>query len=233
MLSFAKLMRQHQQRHSDGYCYSLRNKILRTPLTRAAQFLYLNRTCWNGLYRVNLNGEFNVPKGTKTAVIFEGESFSDYAEALKMAQLKCCDYGDTIGLAKAGDFLFVDPPYTAKHNFNGFLKYNETIFSWTDQIRLHAALSAASARGAKILICNAHHDSILDLFGDLGVAHVLTRKSVMAGESSYRSDITEIAIAVNYEVVPHRVDDQNGAGVWESSSSQICETMAGRRDRGN
>jgi DNA adenine methylase len=198
--ALAKLMEGHQQRHSNDYYYSTRGRTLRTPITRAAQFLYLNRTCWNGLYRVNRNGQFNVPKGTKTTVIFEDKSFSTYAATLKNAKIRCCDYEETIERANVGDFLFVDPPYTAKHNYNGFLKYNETIFSWSDQIRLRAALGIAASKGAKILLCNAHHESVSDLFGDLGSAHILTRKSVIAGEPLYRAEVTEIAIAINYEI---------------------------------
>jgi len=197
-VAFSRLMKAHQERHSFEYYYSTRSKLPRTSLARAAQFLYLNRTCWNGLYRVNLAGEFNVPKGTKEAVIFDGESFDDYARALKNAKIKCCDYEKAIALAGPDDFLFVDPPYTAKHNCNGFVKYNETIFSWADQVRLHTALVAASSRGAKILLCNAHHESVLDLFQDLGTPHILSRISVIGGESRSRSEVTEIAVAVNY-----------------------------------
>src|SRR5262249_14686895 len=102
---FVKHLRQHQREHSDDYYYSIREKMLRTPLTRAVQFLYLNRTCWNGLYRVNLNGEFNVPRGTKSSVIFDGESFTDYATALKMARIRCCDYEKAIARATEGDFV--------------------------------------------------------------------------------------------------------------------------------
>lgn len=202
---FGKHMRRHQRQHlnDDAYYYAIRAKSMRKPLTRAAQFLYLNRTCWNGLYRVNLNGIFNVPKGTKTRVVFDEESFDEYAEVLQGAKIKCSDYEKTIAMAKKGDFLFVDPPYTVKHNFNGFAKYNETIFSWADQIRLRASLAAASERGVKILLCNAHHESVLELFSDLGTTHVLNRRSIIAGEPTYRSAVTEIAISINYDVGPH------------------------------
>ena len=145
--AFARQMSKHQRLHSDRYYYSVRDRAFRNAVSRATQFLYLNRTCWNGLYRVNLRGEFNVPRGTKSSVVFEGERFRDYAAALATADLRCCDFEKTIRLARSGDFVFVDPPYTTKHKFNGFIKYNEKIFSWADQVRLRAALEAAAKSG--------------------------------------------------------------------------------------
>jgi DNA adenine methylase len=196
---FAALMRKHQRAHSQQYYYETRRKRLRSPLKKAAQFLYLNRTCWNGLYRVNLEGIFNVPMGTKSSVVFEGESFFDYATALKNAEIVNCDFSDSIAKARKGDFLFVDPPYTVQHNFNGFAKYNEEIFCWADQVRLRKALDGAASRGVKILLSNAHHDSVLKLFADLGTVHVVNRTSLIAGDASRRSRVTEIAISVNYD----------------------------------
>lgn len=196
---FSMLMRAHQRAHSEKYYYETRRKKLRAPLKKAAQFLYLNRTCWNGLYRVNLDGVFNVPIGTKSRVVFEGESFRDYATVLKGAEIVSCDFEQSIAKARRGDFLFVDPPYTVRHNFNGFAKYNEDIFRWNDQVRLRKALDAAASRGVKILLSNADHDSVLELFSDLGSVHVVNRSSVIAGDAGSRSRVTEIAITVNYE----------------------------------
>lgn len=195
---FLALMHRHHRAHCKEYYYETRRKQLRSPLAKAAQFLYLNRTCWNGLYRVNLDGVFNVPIGTKSSVVFEGESFREYAMALRGADIVRCDFEDSIAKARTDDFLFVDPPYTVRHNFNGFAKYNEEIFRWADQIRLRKALDNAAGRGVKILLSNAHHESVLELFSDLGTVHIVNRSSVIAGDASYRSRVTELAITVNY-----------------------------------
>ncbi len=197
---FSALMRKHQRAHSQKHYYETRKRRLRSPLRKAAQFLYLNRTCWNGLYRVNLDGAFNVPKGTKSSVVFEGESFADYAAVLKGARIVTCDFAESIEKARKDDFLFVDPPYTVRHNFNGFAKYNEDIFKWTDQIRLRRSLDAAARRGVKILLSNAHHESVLELFSGLGAVHIVNRTSLIAGDASFRCRVTEIAITVNYEI---------------------------------
>ena len=171
-----------QRRHGKDLYYAVRSKEFSHSTLRAAKFIYLNRTCWNGLYRVNRLGQFNVPMGTKTKVEFES-SLSLYASALRDAEVMCSDFETVLGKATKGDFVFVDPPYTVKHNNNGFLKYNEQIFSWLDQERLAGAVRAASVRGASVLVSNADHQSIRDLFSPLGDVISLERSSVIAGSS--------------------------------------------------
>ena len=136
-------LQDYQQRHSKDHYYATREKTLRNPFTRAARFIYLNRTCWNGLYRVNKDGKFNVPIGTKSTVLLDSDNFSAIAEQLNKAEISTTDFEVTIEKCRQGDLLFVDPPYTVKHNHNGFIKYNETLFSWDDQVRLHHSLVEA------------------------------------------------------------------------------------------
>ncbi len=96
------------------------------------------------------------------------DDFDSMSEMLSRVQLRACDFQETIESAGSGDFLFVDPPYTVKHNMNGFIKYNEQIFSWQDQERLRDALFGAVNRGASIIMTNANHISIkcpLNLLG--------------------------------------------------------------------
>jgi DNA adenine methylase len=139
-------LKRHQAAHSRDYYYLERERSRRTAFTRAAQFIYLNRTCWNGLYRVNLNGTFNVPIGTKTAVVLDTDDFEEVSTLLSGATLKCCDFEEVLDECARGDFVFVDPPYTVKHNMNGFIKYNEKLFSWDDQVRLRDAVARAADR---------------------------------------------------------------------------------------
>lgn len=127
-------LKKMQRLHSSDYYYEERSRLRRTIHTKAAQFLYLNRTCWNGLYRENLSGKFNVPIGTKSQVIMPDDDFEGASKALQNAKLVACDFEDTIKIATTGDLVFLDPPYTTAHNTNGFVKYNQKIFSWDDQI---------------------------------------------------------------------------------------------------
>ncbi|WP_421871851.1 DNA adenine methylase [Nitratireductor rhodophyticola] len=191
---FEELMRMHAKAHSKSYYYELRSKRLRKPSTRAAQFLYLNRTCWNGLYRENLKGQFNVPIGTKQTVIFETDDFLAWSRALQGTRLIHRDFENAIDEAEEGDFVFVDPPYTVRHNMNGFVKYNQNIFAWHDQVRLRDALRRASDRGVSFAMTNADHESIRELYAGFGEQRQLGRYSVIAGKSVYRGQSTELLI---------------------------------------
>lgn len=187
------ILKKHHVLHSKEYYYQVRGLVPSSSIERAARFIYLNRTCWNGLYRVNLKGEFNVPMGTKTNVIYEGENFVDLSAALKRAKIMVCDFEETFKKARCGDFMFVDPPYTVKHNNNGFVKYNESIFSWSDQERLKRCVDKAVARGVKVLVTNANHDSINELYGDYERLP-MERASVISGSARHRGIYNELII---------------------------------------
>jgi DNA adenine methylase len=189
-----RLLEEHHAYHCPEYYYVMRKTKFRNLAKRAAQFIYLNRTCWNGLYRVNLKGEFNVPIGTKTAVVMGTDDFEWTSDLLNTADVVCCDFEKTIDRACRDDFIFVDPPYTAHHNMNGFLKYNEKLFSWADQIRLLHALERAVRRGAKVLVTNANHASVKDLYKNFPKRSPIPRKSVLAGDPAFRSGIDELLI---------------------------------------
>jgi DNA adenine methylase len=191
-------LRRHASRHSTEYYYSIRASQPVDEIQRAARTLYLNRTCWNGLYRVNLRGEFNVPRGTKNTVIFDSDDFEAVSKALRSMKLRCCNFEETIALAGKADFLFIDPPYTVRHNNNGFIKYNEAIFTWNDQLRLSEAIDCARRRGAQILLTNADHQRIRDLYKRTGVLHQLPRPSVISGISEGRRATSELAVQINY-----------------------------------
>lgn len=187
-----KALRLFHSIHSKNFYYEERNRARRKPHTRAAQFLYLNRTCFNGLYRENLKGVFNVPIGTKTKVIMDDDDFCRVSQLLSAAQLMCCDFEVTINRAKKGDLVFVDPPYTIAHNNNGFLKYNQSIFSWKDQERLQRAITKAVARGARVIVTNADHESVRELYSNFGPPTTVHRSSVISGSNSSRGKASEI-----------------------------------------
>ncbi|MGV1986440.1 DNA adenine methylase [Agrobacterium sp. 22-221-1] len=190
------LLEHHQARHDTKYYYEMRGANLSSSVERAAQFIYLNRTCWNGLYRVNRRGQFNVPKGTKSSVVLPTDNFRWVSDRLQSADVLACDFEATIGRAGQGDLIYADPPYTVQHNDNGFLKYNEHIFSWADQIRLRDCLVAARERGARVIVSNAAHHSLLELYEGTGTIHKLCRSSVLAASSSNRRAVDEIMVVM-------------------------------------
>lgn len=182
--------------HSREHYYLERANRPADPVERAARTLYLNRTCWNGLYRLNKKGEFNVPIGTKSSVLLDTDDFEGASDRLRLAEIVCSDFEEIIDRAGPGDLIFADPPYTVKHNMNGFIKYNERLFAWDDQVRLRDALTRAVQRGARAVITNAHHASVLDLYAELGVHEIVERSSVISGSSRGRSETTELVITL-------------------------------------
>jgi DNA adenine methylase len=188
----------HQNMHSDKYYYYIRALSLSDKYAEAARFIYLNRTCFNGLYRVNLKGKFNVPRGTKDKVLMDSDNFPALSNRLKKGKIISQDFEKTIALAGRDDFIFIDPPYTVNHNLNGFIKYNEKIFTWADQIRLKESVVAAFERGAMITITNADHKSIIDLYSEIGEIAKISRNSVIGGKSSSRSKASEIIVRIGW-----------------------------------
>ncbi|MEQ9244481.1 MAG: Dam family site-specific DNA-(adenine-N6)-methyltransferase [Nitratireductor sp.] len=196
---FRRRLCEHKVNHCPEYYYRIRSSVPSDALGRASRFLYLNRTCWNGLYRVNLRGEFNVPIGTKTQVIYDSDDFVEISRILSNMHIRCVDFEETIDSADKDDLLYVDPPYTVNHNMNGFLKYNEKIFSWDDQLRLSKAIKRASLRGVKILISNADHHSVRNLYEDFAHVESIPRHSVIAGSVAGRKATSELLIKINVE----------------------------------
>lgn len=185
-------LRELAKMHPDESYYDVRSWSPDSAVESAARFLYLNRTCWNGLYRVNLRGEFNVPRGTKTQILLDTDDFASISNALQGADLAVRDFEETLSGAGEGDFVFADPPYTVAHNLNGFVKYNQSIFSWDDQIRLAKALDRAANRGARVVCTNADHAEVRTLYATGWNAQPVYRASVIAAASGNRRRTSEL-----------------------------------------
>tara|TARA_R110002020_G_scaffold88891_1_gene217702 strand:- start:1300 stop:2118 length:819 start_codon:yes stop_codon:yes gene_type:complete len=151
----------------DNY-YQIRNSSPTDSIDKAARLLYLNRTAFGGMYRVNKLGRFNVPYGGRsTDILWEKNLVLNASNKLSHCQLSCRDFSSAFELAKDGDLIYCDPPYTVSHNTNGFQRYNENIFNWNDQIRLKDLCVSASLRGVNVIVSNAAHRSILELYQPL------------------------------------------------------------------
>lgn len=188
----------HHQKHSHTYYYQIRQELPNSINEKAARFIYLNRTCFNGIYRVNSKGKFNVPIGTRSSVISNADNFATIAEALSRAELKVSDFEETINRAKRDDLVFADPPYTVRHNNNGFIKYNEKIFSWDDQIRLAKTLNKARMRGVKIVLTNANNPSVRELYEGKGfLVKTVSRFSSISASPENRKQFEELVILAN------------------------------------
>jgi DNA adenine methylase len=146
-------------------CYDrVRGSRPHSAVGRAARFLFLNRTCWGGLYRSNRLGEFNVPFGDSKRVICRRQHLRNFSKLLCAAELTTSDFEQQIALARAGDVVYADPPYTTKGVNNGFIRYNEKLFSWEDQVRLARACKHAARRGVFVVVSGIWHEALLDLY---------------------------------------------------------------------
>ena len=171
--------------------YRVRQSSPQTPEERAARLIYLTTLSFNGLYRQNLRGEFNVPYGYKTHLVpCDKDRIRVASAALATARLKCNDFGEILKTASVGDLVYLDPPYTVAHGNNGFIKYNAKIFSWKDQLRLAHEAERLRRLGCHIIVTNADHASIRELYSTFAI-HELERPSVMAASASYRRQIIE------------------------------------------
>ena len=148
-----KLLTEYEKKHSLEFYKTLKKQEPKSlsELEIAARFVYLNKTGYNGLYRVNSQGEFNVPRGQKEKVkLFEKSNILAVSEYLNTnhCQILNQDYQELLPLIKENDFLFVDPPYDSENN-NGFNSYNANRFTQENQKELFEFLKKAQAKGAK------------------------------------------------------------------------------------
>lgn len=185
----------HQNNHSEMYYYQVRNRVPIDPVEKASRIIYLNRTCFNGIYRVNRHGHFNVPIGTRNSVVLGTDDFETTARVLQGAEIRLTDFQALIDEANECDLIFADPPYTIRHNLNGFIKYNEKLFSWNDQERLAASLIRARNRGAQIVMTNANHVSVRELYQDSGFQlHTILRPSSISASARSRKQFEELVV---------------------------------------
>ena len=164
-----------------------------TESDKAAQFIFLNKSCWNGLYRVNSDGAFNVPYGRpKSNFLLNSDNLELCAKQLRRQRvsIKRQDFEKIDTDVKAGDFVFFDPPYVTSHNMNGFVDWNEELFSWKDQVRLAALAKRLVKRRANVLITNADHDDVKALFSDLSYTQIV-RTSTLASDKTKRRKTSE------------------------------------------
>ena len=174
--------------------YKVREMEYEDAIHRVAQFIYLNRTCWNGLYRVNKLGKFNVPFGNHGRAVLETRHLLAISDALKKAELRCADFDQTLSEAGSGDFVYLDPPYVSSTENDGFTKYNVDTFTWDDQIRLGRTASNLAKRGSHVLVSNIGNNDIMDLYP--GFSHrMIARHSILAANAAFRGATSELLLA--------------------------------------
>lgn len=170
-----------------------------SSLTRAALLIFLNKTCWNGLYRLNQEGEFNVPMGEYgNPSICDRDNLTAVSRVLRSVSFYSMDFRrffQAIGHIGPESLIYIDPPYVLPQENNGFLHYNEKVFSWADQIDLAEWAHRFASQGARVMVSNARHKSIKGLYSRPSFhEHALPRFSGIAASSSNRRKISELLL---------------------------------------
>jgi DNA adenine methylase len=161
---------------------------------RAAMFIYLNKTCFNGLHRVNRKGEFNVPYGSyKNPRILNEDGLRGASKALRAAELRCTSFEALLEHAKPGDFIYFDPPYEPSSPTASFTSYSRDGFSREDQTRLSEVYRALDRRGCKLMLSNSDISFIRQLYRGFQVDTVAAPRAINCNAAK-RGKVTEVVV---------------------------------------
>jgi DNA adenine methylase len=164
------------------------------PVQRAARFIFLNKTCYNGLYRVNKGGQFNVPFGrNKNPTICNAQALRAASQALKQATLTIADFTRVLADAQAGDLVYLDPPYAPLSHSAKFTSYTSNGFSTADQQRLAEVYQALHQRGCLLMQSNSNAPLIHELYKDFHIHNISARRAINS-KANGRAPITEVLI---------------------------------------
>lgn len=178
-----------------------------SDVKRAARFIYLNRTCFNGLYRVNKDGRFNTPFGTyKDPVICDSENLLAVGKALRRASLIESSFEWVEKRARAGDVVYFDPPYMPLSGTSKFTAYTEEGFGLVQHRLLSMTFASLARKGVCVILSNSATPEVRSLYRDYEIVELQGARNV-GGPASYRKPVTELMVVAN-AAIPDR-----GAGV--------------------
>ena len=169
-LIYALRVHERKYRSREGearaeYYYTIRSKRLTCDLGGAANLIFLNKTCFNGLYRVNSSGGFNVPHGRyANPMICDEANLRAASEALSGVELRVGDFTEAAAEAGTGDFVYFDPPYVPLSTTANFTSYTSAAFRLADQQRLATTAESLAQRGAAVALSNSGHPDVAQLY---------------------------------------------------------------------
>lgn len=173
------------------------NSLDNTAPEKVALLIFLNKTCFNGMYRENSKGGFNVPFGKHpNPTICDEENLRAVAAELKHTSIKLSPYDKAIKNAKAGDFVYLDPPYHPLNATSSFTSYHADGFTADDQIKLRDAFKELSERGCKVMLSNSNSEFINDIYKEFNIHKIHAARSINANGAG-RGKIQEVLVT-NY-----------------------------------
>ena len=199
------VLNHYEKEHNEEFYYKIRNKDRNknaynklADYTKAARTIYLNKACFNGLYRVNSKNEFNVPFGKKTKVnTYEGQNLGIICGFLNYNDIKILstDFEEAVKEAKKGDFIYFDPPYDS--DTSTFNSYTEDGFGKEQQKRLARVYRELSDKGCYVMLSNHNTELINELYKDYNI-HLIEAKRSINANGKKRGKVEEVIIT-NYE----------------------------------
>lgn len=199
VVRLAELANAYTSRDPEGrraFFYEQRAAAPGTPEARAARLIFLNRTCYNGLYRVNSRGEFNVPHGRyRNPRILDEAGLRAASHVLQRVELSCGDFETACNAADDGDFVYLDPPYQPLSPTASFTSYTAGDFGRADQERLRDAFEAMTRRGVAAMLSNSDHEAVRRLYDGLGYNfEVVAMSRAINSVGSGRAPVPELLI---------------------------------------
>jgi DNA adenine methylase len=188
----------HRKKHSKEYYYAVRsiesNRL--DSVDRAARLIYLNKTCFNGLYRVNSKGQFNVPFGDyESPSIFDKNTLFQASQLLRGVHLQVMSFEKILDFAGKDDFVYFDPPYIPLSKTSSFTRYSKSDFSMKEQKQLSEVFEALDSRGCFVMLSNSDHALTRELYRDYKKNTVVVRaKRMINSVGSKRGAIDELIV---------------------------------------
>jgi len=188
-----------KHKNEKEYYYKLRalNPDDLSLVERASRFIFLNKTCFNGLYRENKKGQFNVPFGRyKNPKILDEENLRAVSEYLNTANIKIynTDYKNICKLAKEGDFIYFDPPYYPLTKTASFTKYSKYDFTERDQIELYKIFKELDKRGCYLMLSNSNTEFIKELYKGYEILEIEAIRAINSKGSKRKKAKIEILV---------------------------------------
>lgn len=197
LISSLKNHAKNYHKSPDSYYYSVRENEPKSQIEKVSRLLFLNRTCFNGLYRVNNKGKFNVPLGRySNPNIVNEENLLAVSQILqsKKIQISCRDFSSVLSDAKKNDFVYFDPPYQPVSDTANFTSYTNRDFTYDDLQRLVEVSEKLSERGVKIMHSNSDSKEVRRLFSKKWKIVSITANRAINSDSTKRTGHTELLI---------------------------------------
>ena len=193
-------LQRHRAAHGEEHYYKVRaqDPSALDPIARAARFIYLNKTCYNGLYRVNRRNQFNVPLGRYVRpTIFDADHLRQVAACLADVRLETQEFGNVVKVGRAGDFVYFDPPYDPISSSASFTAYTANNFGRDDQARLAETFKTLDAKGCRVMLSNSDTPYVRRLYQGYRIHKVAARRAINT-RADRRGPVWEVVV-LNYD----------------------------------